>query len=133
MFRCPIQIHGGVLREPVGPQWLRQCGIEFGRVVRINLNCTKITDDGLKHLNNLTDFQKLLLYDTEITDDGLEHLDSLNNLQKLWLEDTRISDEGLKHLRSLESLKALTLYGTEVTEDGVKMLQESLPNCKIGR
>ncbi len=103
------RVGGVVIREETGPKWLRRWGIVFDRVVMVTLAGTKISDDGLKHLN----------------------LSNLTNLQRLWLDGTEISDEGLKNLGGLKNLEQLSLVDTNVTEDGVKMLQESLPNCQI--
>ena len=74
----------------------------------------------------------LNLRHSRVTDEGLRHLEGLQALRGLNLTDTQITDEGLKHLERLEALEWLVLYGTQVTDKGVAQLQEKLPNnCGI--
>src|SRR5947209_16260330 len=49
-------------------------------VVGVNLNKTKVTDEGLANLEPLTELQELYLNDTAITDAGLMHLKRLKQL-----------------------------------------------------
>ena len=67
----------------------------------------------------------------QITDEGLVHLEGLTNLETLYLNDTQVTDAGLVHLKGLTKLEWLDLRNTEVTDKGVKKLQEALPNCTI--
>jgi hypothetical protein len=122
---------GYVYGEAGGPQWLQKLGFSVERVVWVNLNCSGISDDGLKHLSGLTNLEWLEIDRTRISDDGLKHLSGLTNLVWLALDGTDITDDGLKHLSSLTNLQRLSLCGTQVTDDGGMMLQESLPNCII--
>jgi len=93
-----LRVDGSIDRETSGPQWLRQWGIKFDHVDKVNLAGTNITDNGLRHFNGLTNLTALYLSQTNITDDGLKHLSRLKNLERLSLMGTQISDEGLKHL-----------------------------------
>ena len=122
-----LRVDGSIDRETSGPQWLRQWGIKFDHVDKVNLAGTNITDNGLRHFNGLTNLTALYLGQTNITDDGLKHLSRLANLESLNLSGTQISDEGLKHLSSLTNLKSLLLDGTHVSDDGLKRLS-SLTN-----
>jgi Leucine-rich repeat (LRR) protein len=71
------------------------------------------------------------LSDTNVTDDGLKHLQGLTQLRTLDLSATNVTDAGLKHLQGLTELQILDLNGTKATGDGVKRLQRALPNCRI--
>ncbi|MEC9349856.1 MAG: leucine-rich repeat domain-containing protein, partial [Planctomycetota bacterium] len=66
------------------------------KLVGLDLNWTKVTDAGLKHLKGLTNLTSLyLFFNTKVTDAGLEHLRGLTNLTALWLNDTKVTDAGL--------------------------------------
>jgi hypothetical protein len=94
--------------EPPGPIWLRRL----------------LGDD---FFVNVT---KLDLTQTDIPDDGLKHLDRLSDLQSLSLGD-RITDAGLSNLQSLSQLHTLNLRTTRVTEAAIRDLHKALPHCTI--
>jgi hypothetical protein len=97
----------------------------------LNLARTKVTDDGLKSVEGLTNLRKLHLENTKITDEGLSHLKGLTNLEYLNLYNTQVTDAGLKNLEGLKSLKSLYLWQTKVTPEGVESLKKALPKCEI--
>ena len=69
---------------------------------------------------------------TKITDASLNELAKLNNLAELGLAGTQITDTGLKEVAKLKQLKMLNLGSTtSVTEASVVQLQKALPNCRI--
>jgi hypothetical protein len=82
-----------------------------------------VSDAGLPHLGKLTKLKVLSLQSTEITDDGLIHLKPLTQMQLLELGDTRITDEGLKHLAGMKKLEYLEL-GRHVEGPGLVHLKE---------
>ena len=79
----------------------------------------------------MSSLQGLDLSDTKVTDDGLVHLETLYALQWIDLKYTLVTDAGLEHLAKLTSLQDLYLTGTKVTDEGVKRLQAQLPKCEI--
>ena len=91
------------LKKPKGK--LTKADLE--KVVSINLNFTKITDEGLKELPKLKQLTYLRLFSTQIT------------------------DSSLKELAKLKQLTSLNLNNTKVTKAGVAELQSALPECKI--
>ena len=97
----------------------------------LNLARTKVTDDGLKSVEGLTNLRKLHLENTKIGDEGLTHLKSLSNLEYLNLYATQVTDDGLKNLEGLKNLKSLYLWQTKVTPEGVEALKKALPLCEI--
>jgi hypothetical protein len=101
----------------------------------INLNHTRISNDGLVHLKGLGKLQALSLWNTKVSAAGLVHLKDLTALQELDLEDTEVTDEGLEHLRGLTKLGSLNLSGTRVTDAGVKRLAglAQLKSLGLGR
>ena len=74
---------------------------------------TKLGNDGLAHLDGLTNLEMLDLAETRINDDGLKHLSGLKKLDRLSLQDTRVSDAGIPHLKWLTSLRLLTVESTK--------------------
>jgi hypothetical protein len=97
----------------------------------LNLARTKVTDDGLKSVEGLTNLRKLHLENTKIGDEGLTHLKNLSNLEYLNLYATQVTDSGLKNLEGLKKLKSLYLWQTKVTPEGVDSLKKALPQCEI--
>lgn len=88
-------------------------------LTELTLHTPTVTDDGLKHVGELTSLQTLDL-ECDITEDGLRHIRSLTNLRKLTLEGD-ITDDGLKHIGSLTNLRELVLR-CRVTDSGMTHL-----------
>ncbi|MBN2129568.1 MAG: hypothetical protein JW741_08725 [Sedimentisphaerales bacterium] len=82
-----------------------------------------ITDEGLAHLENLTNLRRLSATNQGITDDGLAHLADMKQMQYLNLTNAQITDAGLVHLKRMARLKNLWLYGTRVSERGFAHLE----------
>ena len=54
---------------------------------------SKVTDTGLRHVNQCKRLKVLVLYDcVSITDEGLENIDSLHELESLVLDGSAITD-----------------------------------------
>lgn len=113
----------------------------------------RVTDDGLKHLRELTALRQLDLYGNSISDAGLEHLGRMAKLEELNLSLTQVTDAGLArlsplgnlrkldllysvgfagpqltdaglaHLRTLTELQSLNLVGAKITDAGLKHIQ----------
>ncbi len=106
---------------------------DFGKVTRLDLSFTKITNASLKELAKLKKLTELGLAGTQITDTGFKKLTKLKKLTHLDLGHTQIMDTGFKK-KKLTKLKKLTWLGlkdTKITKAGVADLQKTLPNCKI--
>jgi uncharacterized membrane protein len=95
----------------------------------LNVGRTKITDQGLKTIAQLTNLTQLNLEHTAIQDDGLKQLTSLAHLTTLNLVGNRISDAGLMTIASLPGLEKIYLYQTDVTSEGVSTVLRG--NSKI--
>lgn len=97
----------------------------------LDLGRTKITDEGIKTIGQLTNLMALNLEYTEIGDKGLQNLMSLKKLTSLNLVGTKSGDEGLKRLAELPELKRIFLYQTNVSGQGISELVTKLPNLSI--
>jgi len=97
----------------------------------LNLARTKVTDEGLKSIEGLSNLRRLHLENTHVGDAGLSHLKNLTSLEYLNLYGTQVTDSGLSQLEGLKNLKALYLWQTKVTPAGVESLKKALPKCQI--
>jgi hypothetical protein len=103
------------------------------KLVEVNLEGKRISDDDLKLLKPLRHLRKLDLEETPITDEGLKHLSGLTSLEHLDLEETRVTDAGMDHLKGLKNLKVINLDDTRVTKRGEQILKDAIPGLKIDR
>lgn len=76
---------------------------------------SRITDEGLAHLQGLHYLERLELDGTRITGPGLVHLHGLPRLRHLELPKAPITDAGLVHLNGCRQLVVVDLRGTLVT------------------
>ncbi len=88
----------------------------------LDLSSTLITGDGLVHLANLSSLRKLGFFNSQISDEGLLHLPALKSLQHLSLMKTHIKGPGLEALQNLPSLEFLELAHTEIVDDSLAHL-----------
>jgi hypothetical protein len=97
----------------------------------LNLAGTKVTDEGLKALDNMTNLHRLHLEKTAVTDAGLAHLKNLSNLEYLNLYHTAVSDAGVEQLQGLKKLKNVYLWESKVTDAGADNLKKALPTLSV--
>lgn len=121
----------------------------------VNLNRTKLDDEGLKWLSQVP-INRLHLDNTRITDAGTTwfqtrlHALTINetatgdktlanmaryggaaNLLELEMDGTDVTDEGLKHIEAFPQLRRLSLNQTQVTQAGVRLVNRLRPNCAV--
>ncbi|MCH7725407.1 MAG: hypothetical protein IH991_02835 [Planctomycetes bacterium] len=85
--------------------------------------CNLVTDKGLKAIAGLTALEKLELYQTRVSDDGLLHLQKLKKLRELALPHG-ITDRGLAHLTGLTELETIDHVGEGITDVGAASLSQ---------
>ena len=78
------------LRDLVGDEWME--GFGFHRVWAVDIQDQPISDDGLKHLNELTNLSCLWLNNAQISDAGLKQLSGLTGLYYLQLEGAHVGN-----------------------------------------
>ena len=66
-----------------------------------------------------------------ITDEGMKHVAEMTSLTLLSLDRAKVTDEGLIHLAHLVNLQELELTETQVTDAGVGRLRRALPKCTV--
>ncbi len=100
---------------------------------QILVNDPEITDADLKHLRVLPRLRVLSLNCPKVTDDGMNHIQQCRALEELTIgNNANITDEGLKQLAALKQLPDLRLqWMSGLTDKGRQELQEALPGCTI--
>lgn len=98
---------------------------------RLSLVDTPVGDDGLAHLTDLPELTDLDLSSTQVTDAGAEHLIEMSQLRYLSLARTRLTDAGLARLQTIRSLHGLDVGGTQVTAGAIAALRRALPELAI--
>lgn len=126
-----VEVDLNLAGDHVDDAFLSQLEPIATQVYALNLARTKITDDGLKAIQNLKNLCRLHLENTKITDAGLTHLKGLSNLEYLNLYGTGVTDSGLSELEGLKNLRAVYLWQTKVTPAGAEKLQKALPQCQV--
>jgi uncharacterized membrane protein len=101
------------------------------QLIWLNVGRTKITDDGLKTIGQLSNLSQLNLERTSIQDSGLANLAKLSRLTFLNLIGNNITDRGIDHISRLPKLEKVHLYQTKVTADGVRALIHDRPKMEI--
>lgn len=64
-------------------------------------------------------------------DDGLRHVRDLDQLQRLTIHGTPVTDKGIEYLKGLKAVARIELYGTKATRAGVDELAKALPHVDI--
>jgi hypothetical protein len=116
---------------PPGAAWLQKVLGQhyFAKVRFVSLSFCEKADQGLKHIDGLSELPTLGLCGSQVTDAGLEYVKGLTTLRELDLSHTSITDNGLRHLADLERLQRLNLFGTDITDSGLGFIKE-LPNLE---
>ncbi len=97
--------------------------MESGKIIKIDLSRSKVTDADLVVLDNLKEVRELDLRLTTVGDKGLAHLKDWRKLKLLNLFRTPMTDEGLKSLGHLLQLETLLIGGTKVSDAGMATLK----------
>src|SRR5262249_42284185 len=88
----------------------------------LGLSGATIRNEGLQHLQGLTNLEHLSLADAWITDAGLTRLANMKNLTTLDIGGNDISDAGAATLAGFLKLKSLDLTHTGLTDQGLERL-----------
>jgi uncharacterized membrane protein len=97
----------------------------------LDLGGTPTTDMDLSHISKFNNLTRLHLENTKISGEGLMHLENLYYLEYLNLYGTPINDKDLQQLAILKNLKKLFVWQTMVTEEGAIQLQKALPGLEV--
>ncbi|MES1258860.1 MAG: hypothetical protein ABUS51_10535, partial [Acidobacteriota bacterium] len=89
---------------------------------RLYLRDTLVTDEGLKHIAELTKLEELDLYGTKVTDAGIASLKRMKEMRKLILLGAPVTDESAAVFAGMPHLHELNLYRSHVTNSGLRSL-----------
>src|SRR5436190_708786 len=96
----------------------------------LDLSLTRITDRGMQLLKNAPAIVELKLYYAEqITDEGMAAVKGWKRLKRVNLRGTKVTDTTLEHLSGIETLESIDIGFAQVTDVGLDRLT-SLPNLK---
>jgi len=96
----------------------------------LNLSLTRVTDQGMQELRNLSGVVDLDLRFAEyVTDEGVAAIKNWKKLNRLVLHGTKVSDTSLDHIAGISTLETLDLGSVMLTDVGLERLAV-LPNLK---
>jgi len=97
--------------------------------MQLELNCTAITDNGLKQIRPAS-IVELGLSGTGVTSAGLSHLTRFPKLRWVRMDAALLDDVGIKNLVRCKKLKSITIQGSLC--DAVRQkLHAHIPNLTI--
>jgi hypothetical protein len=100
-------------------------------VYALDLTRTKLRDDALAPLAQMSNLRRLQLNRNPLTDAALVHLKNLTELESLNLYETGVSDAGLDQLSGLKKLQKLYLFNTKCSAAGASKLKGQIPGVEI--
>jgi hypothetical protein len=102
-----------------------------GRLRKLTLCGTNLTNAGLKELGRFNQLNFLNLNNTTVTDAGLAHLKSLAELRTLHLGLTDVTDAALVTLAQLPNLQMLDVELTAVSERAAATFEKEHPKIMV--
>jgi hypothetical protein len=106
---------------------------EMPELERLNLRRVLVGDRLAKELPRLSKLWYLSLDDSRITDDALPYIGQVTTLKKLSIGNTMTSDAGLMHLSSLKNLEDMMARECNLSVQGCDRLKQALPKCSVSR
>ena len=95
----------------------------FARLTSVTFNGTNLDDCGLLHVASVSTLERLDLQHTKISNDGLRHLTSLRRLKYLRVKDNpQLTNDCIAHVLRLEHLVELQIHETSIDQAGVDQL-----------
>ena len=99
---------------------------ELGNAVEISFQHPDADDSWIAPIKGLGKLKRLHLEKTKVTDKALDTVGAIGSLEYLNLYKTAVTDGGLGKLKNLKKLKTLYLWQTKVTEAKARGFQESM-------
>jgi Leucine-rich repeat (LRR) protein len=151
-FRAWVESHhgaveigpaGSVVAVDLAHSWITDADLgrvaSMGRVEKLDLSGTRVTDVGLELLAPLEGVRELRLRFAEfVSEGGVAHLRGWTSLETLDLRGTQVRSLVFEHLAGLEQLRRLDLSHTRITDEGFDHLVElrhleslSIGSCRL--
>jgi len=106
---------------------------EMPELEQLNLQRILVGDCLAQELPRLSKLWFLRLDDSRITDDGMTYIGQMTSLKVLSISNTKISDAGFIHLSGLKKLEDLMTEECDVSDDGYARFKQALPKCSVSR
>ena len=104
--------------------------VQLPYLTYLDLSLTRITDQGMQELKNLSGITDLNLYYAEyVTDEGMAAIKGWKKLKRLNVHGAKFSDTTLEHISGIATLESLNIGSGMVTDIGLERLT-TLPNLK---
>lgn len=95
----------------------------FPQLEKLDLSHTRVTDMGMRRLENLRNVRELNLFYAElVTDEGLAAVKTWTRLERLNFRGTKVTDNTLALIAGKDSIRALDIGFAEVTDSGLQHL-----------
>ncbi len=104
------------------------CLSQLKNLQDLSISTVGIGNEGLKHLQNLTNINRLQLLNSKIDDEGLKYLSRMEKLVDLWISGADFSGEGFKYLHNLKRIQRLEIHSYKrVNQQYINRLRKELP------
>ncbi len=104
------------------------CLSQLKNLEDLSISTVGIGNEGLKHLQNLTNIHRLQLLNSKIDDEGLRYLSRMEKLVDLWISGADFSGEGFKYLHNLKRIQRLEIHSYKrVNQQYINRLRKELP------
>lgn len=126
---------GSVIRDAAGrvtgldfrASWVSDADMRkvarFPGLTSLNLSLSRVTDQGMQELRNLTTVEDLDLRFAEyVTDEGVAAIKNWKKLKRLDLHGTKASDTSLDHIAGIIALESLDVGSVMLTDVGLERL-----------
>ncbi len=137
-FEAWVDSHGGAIERDGGGEivavdlahsWITDADLgrvaALGRLERLDLSGTRISDSGLELLAPLEGVRELRLRFAEhVSEGGVAYLRGWAGLEVLDLRGTQVRSRVFEHLAALSRLRRLDVSHTRITDDGFERLAE---------
>ena len=114
------------LAEIIGPDFV-------AGVSHLTLDNPATKDEDLAIIRRLQGIKQVDLRGTKVTNVGLRHLENLITIERLEIDSENVTDDAVGSLRTLKGLISLWLIGTQLTDVGISDLQQALPAVFVTR
>ncbi|MEM0896503.1 MAG: c-type cytochrome domain-containing protein [Verrucomicrobiota bacterium] len=134
----PVSSNGALLEidyshagRSAGDMRLEELAQLANNIHSLDLKKTKISDDDLAVVQQMSNLRKINLALTDIGDNGFKNIRGLQQVEYLNLYGTRVSDTSVSDLSEMTTLTKLFLWNSRVTESGYNKLKKALPSADI--
>jgi len=123
------QHKGGVIRDEDLACLANLNRLKWFQISSAIIKPMAISDEGMAHLEGLTNIERLTIGGPNLTDDGLRYFANMKKLDLLNIIGGKFTDKGLRHLEGLKSLRNLSIDAeNDFSPAALQRLRKNLPN-----